>query len=123
MIVLNQLSARLPASNMDNIFESFIENLVKECLEGAKFAYLPAKEKKGLEEKLRNHFYNVTIKLFLDQISDEQVNEIKDLDFKTKEAQQKISEISASIPGFAFVLEDKLKEEMDKILQTGQIPN
>lgn len=107
---------------MDNIFEDFIENLIKECLQGAKFVYLPANEKKELEAKLRDHFYSLTINTLIDQLSDEQVMEIKDLDFKTKEAQEKIAQISAAIPGFAFVLEDKLKQEMDQILQSGQIP-
>ena len=104
---------------MDNVFDSFIENLVNECLQGAKFAYLPEREKRKTAENIRNHFYNITIGLFLDQISDEQIKEIKDLDFKTAEAQQKVAEISASIPGFAFVLEDKLKQETDKILANG----
>ena len=88
---------------------------------GAKFAYLAEKDKKEIGAKVQDHFYSVTINTLIDQLSDEQVNKIKDLDFKTPEAQQKIAEISASIPGFAFVLEDKLKAEMDKILQTGQI--
>ncbi len=106
---------------MDNIFDSFIENLVKECLQGAKFSYLLPREKNQLAKKLRDHFYDITIKLFLDQLSEQQFNEVKDLDFKEPTAQQKVAEISASIPGFAFVLEDKLKQEMDLILQTGQI--
>lgn len=107
---------------MDKIFEDYLENLVNECLQGASFAYLPPREKKDIEDKLRDHFYNVTIATFIDQLSDDQAREIKDLDFKTPQAQQKIAETSASIPGFAFVLEDKLKQEMDNILKTGIIP-
>ncbi len=107
---------------MDNIFEDFIEKQVSECLKGAKFSYLNEKEKKQLTPKLRDYFYNVTIETFLGQISEEQVAAIKDLDFKKEVAQQKIAEMSASIPGFGFTLEDKLKKEMDQIIETGQIP-
>lgn len=107
---------------MDKIFEDFIENLVNEALKGAKFSYLSNAEKKDVAQKLRDHFYNVTIEAFVDQLTDEQVAQVKDLDFKSPAAQQKIAEISASIPGFSFVLEDKLKAEMDRILQTGAVP-
>ena len=107
---------------MDKIFEEYIENLVNECLQSAKFAYLPEKERQEFAQKLRDYFYNITINSFIDQISEEQFTRIKDLDFKTPEAQQKIAEMSASIPGFAFALEDKLKKEMDKILRDGKIP-
>ncbi len=108
---------------MDKIFEEFIENLVNECLQSAKFAYLPEKERQEFAQKLRDYFYNVTINSFIDQISDEQFTRIKDLDFKSKEVLEKIAQISASIPGFAFVVEDKLKKEMGQILETGQIPS
>lgn len=107
---------------MDKIFEEFIENLVNECLHTAKFAYLPEKERQEFAKKLRDYFYNITINSFIDQISDEQFTQIKDLDFKSKEAQEKMAQISASIPGFAFALEDKLKKEMDIILRDGKIP-
>lgn len=106
---------------MDKIFEDFINNLVNECLQGAKFAYLAEKDKKEIGAKIRDHFYSVTIDTLVDQLSDEQVNQIKGLDPKAPEMEQKMAEFAASIPGFAFVLEDKLKAEMDKILQTGQI--
>lgn len=107
---------------MDNVFESFIENLVSECLKGAKFAYLPEKEKKELAAKLRDRFYQVTIDTLVDQLSESQVREIKSLDPKDPKMEQKMTEFAASIPGFAFVLEDKLKVEMDKVLESGQIP-
>ncbi|TSC87448.1 MAG: hypothetical protein G01um10147_625 [Microgenomates group bacterium Gr01-1014_7] len=106
---------------MDNVFNDFLENLVNECLQGAKFAYLSEKDKKEIARKLRDHFYSVTIDTLVDQLSDEQINQIKGLDPKAPEMEQKMAEFAASIPGFAFVLEDKLKIEMDKILQTGQI--
>lgn len=106
---------------MDNIFENFIENLVNECLRSAKFSYLNAKEKKELAAKLRDRFYQLTINSLIEQLSDEQINQIKGLDSKDKKMEEKLSEFAASIPGFAIVLEDKLKAEMDQILQTGQI--
>lgn len=106
---------------MDKIFEDFIEKLVSECLQGARFAYLPEQEKKAIAAKVREHFYSVTIDTLVDQLSESQVNQIKGLDPKAPEMEQKMAEFAASIPGFAFVLEDKLKAEMDRILQTGQI--
>src|SRR4051812_3972049 len=107
---------------MENVFENFIEKLITECLQGAKFAYLTPKEKDDLKIKLRNHFMNVTLDTLVDQMSDEQLVQVKDLDPNSPEMQQKMVEFAAIIPGFAIILDDKLKKEMDNILQTGQIP-
>lgn len=108
---------------MDKAFEDFIENLVNECLQGAKFAYLSDGEKKEITQKLRDHFYSLTIDTLIDQLSDDQISQIKALDPKDPKMQELMSQFAASIPGFAFVLEDKLKNEMDNVLQTGQIPS
>lgn len=107
---------------MDDTFEQFTENLVNECLKGAKFAYLPNTEKKEIAAKLRDHFNSITINTLIEQLSDEQISQISGLDPADPKMQQLMSEFSASIPGFAFILEEKLKKEMDVILQTGQIP-
>lgn len=107
---------------MDDTFEQFTENLVSECLKGAKFAYLPEREKREIATKLRDYFYSQTIDTLVDQLSDEQVSQIQSMDANDPKTQQLMSEFAASIPGFAFVLEEKLKKETDIILQTGQIP-
>ena len=108
---------------MENIFESFVENLVTECLKLDKFSYLNEQQKKELVSKLRDHFYQLTIETLIDQLSDEQLLEIKDLEPEDPALAQKFEKFAAEIPGFAVVLEDTLKKESDKILQTGQLPN
>ncbi|MEK7617270.1 MAG: hypothetical protein AAB414_04390 [Patescibacteria group bacterium] len=106
---------------MDN-FGKFLENLVSECLKSDKLAFLPDKEKKEIEGKIRNHFNDVTINTLVEQLTDEQVNQIKALDPKDPKVQELMAQFAAGIPGFAFVLEERLKKEMDSILQSGQIP-
>lgn len=107
---------------MNNIFEEFVEKLVSECLKTAKFEFLPEKEKKETAQKLREYFYQQTIDLLLDQLSDEQFFQIKDLDPKDPKMQEKLEQFAAEIPGFALALEDNLNKQSDQILQTGQIP-
>jgi len=107
---------------MDDFFEKYIDNLVNECLQTSKLSILSDKEKKDMAGRLRNHFYDKTINTLLDQLSDEQASQIKALDPKDPKVSELMSQFAASIPGFSFVLEDKLKGEMDKVLQTGQIP-
>lgn len=104
---------------MDQAFEEFIEKLVSECLQSSKFAYLPPKEKKDMAEKLRNHFYNMTLNTLIDQLSSDQIVQIRALDPKDPKMEKLMSEFAACIPGFATVLEDKLTIEMDQILKTG----
>lgn len=108
---------------MDDFFEKYVENLVSDCLKGAKFAYLPEREKQEIATRLRDYFYSQTIDTLVDQLSDEQVSQIQSMDANDPKTQQLMSEFAASIPGFAFVLEEKLKKEMDEILQTGQVPS
>lgn len=103
-------------------FEKFIENLINECMQSAKFAYLPDSNKKEVAEKLRNHFYSVTIDMLVDQLSDEQASQIKALGQNNPKTPELMSQFAASIPGFAVILEEKLTKEMDNILQTGQVP-
>ena len=107
---------------MNNIFEEFVEKLVSECFKTAKFEFLPEKEKEETTQKLREYFYQITIDTLLDQLSDEQFSEIKDLNPRDPKMQEKLEQFAAEIPGFAVVLEDKLNKQSDQILQTGQIP-
>ncbi len=107
---------------MENIFEEYLEKLIKECMQGDKIAYLSRNQKKDLEQKIRAYFYSITINTLIDQLSPEQLDQVKDLDPDSPEMQQKMAEFAASIPGFAVVLEDKLKQKMDQILQTGTVP-
>ncbi len=107
---------------MDNIFENFVENLIVECLKLDKVSYMSEQQKKEIAGKLRNHFYQLTIKTLIDQLSDDQISEIKDLGPEDPMLEQKFEKFAAEIPGFAVVLEDTLKKESDKILQTGQMP-
>ncbi len=106
---------------MDKIFEDFLEKLISECLLGARFSYLAEKEKKETTEKLRDHFYDVIIDTLINQLSEEQLKEIRGLDSASPKMQEKLSLFAASLPGVGFFLEEKLKKELDRILETGQI--
>ena len=108
---------------MDEFIEGYLEKLVSECLKGAKLAILSPSQKQEMAENLRDHFYDVTTKTLIEQLSNQQLMEVKDLDPDSPEMTAKMSEFAAVIPGFYMVLDKKLKSEMDQILQTGQVPN
>jgi hypothetical protein len=107
---------------MDNIFEQYIENMVKECLSMDKFMYLPEAQRQQLADQLRDLFYNTTINTLIDQLNEEQLTQIQDLNPEDPILDQKLQEFAATTPGFYETLEGVFRAKLNTILQTGQIP-
>ena len=107
---------------MEEKVEAYIEELIQGCLRSTHFSGLSEDEKKGTENKIRNYFQTVIFDTLIDSLTDEQIESIKDLDLKSPEAEEKLALLAASVPGFAFILDEKLKQAADNITQSGQIP-
>lgn len=107
---------------MDKAITQFLDNLVNKCLSSPVFSSLPEDEKGKVKEKLKNHFYNITFDLLVDNLNEQQLNQVKDLDAESEEMADKLQLFATQIPGFIFTLEQKLKDEAAKISQTGHVP-
>lgn len=108
---------------MEEKVEEYIERLIKECVSSPKFSSLSEEEKKDAEEKIRRHFQALMFDALIDNLTDEQIRDMKDLDLKSPEASEKIAYLSASIPGFIFILDEKIKQAARQIKESGQIPD
>lgn len=100
---------------MDKTITDFINSLVIKCMANPIF--------KDQKENLEKYFYQVMIETLIDNLSQQQIDQVKDLDIKSPKMQQKLQLFAASIPGFIFILDEKLNSEASKISQTGQIPS
>lgn len=100
---------------MDKITTDFINNLVEKC------AANPAlvNQKANLE----NYFYRSMVETLIDNLNEEQLNQVKDLDLNSNEAQEKLQLFAAQVPGFINILDEKLAKEAENISITGQIPS
>ena len=109
--------------NMDKAIQDYLNNLVNKCVNSSHFSALGEDEKKQVGEKVQRHFNNIVIDALLDRLTQQQMDEIKNLDPNSKEMQEKLQTFAAGIPNFAQFLEQKLNDEATRITQTGHVPS
>jgi hypothetical protein len=99
-----------------------INKLIQSCVNSPKFASLTPEQKQQLEAQIEGYFQNLMFDTMIDNLSDEQVKELETLDLTSPEAEEKIALFSATIPNFIFILDEKLNEATEEIIQSGQVP-
>lgn len=107
---------------MDQQIEEYIKGLITQCLNSPGFASLDVSQKNQIAEKLKDYFNEVVISVLIDNLSDAQVDEIKDLSFRSPSMIAKLEQFSGQIPGFLFLAQEKLESEATNINQTAKIP-
>ena len=103
--------------------QDYLNNLVNKCLSSSYFSALSEDEKAKVGEKIQNHFSNIVFDNLIDNLTPEQVNEVKDMDLKDPQMIRKLQLFAAGIPGFIFTLQEKLNDEATRISQTGHVPS
>lgn len=108
---------------MDEAVEEHLNNLANRCIASPHFAALSEEEKAKVKIKIQDHFSNIVFDKLVDNLTEEQVNEVKDMDPKDPEMIRKMQLFAAGIPGFIFTLLKKLNDEATRITQTGHVPS
>ena len=98
---------------MEQQLQEYINSLIQECLTA-----VPSLNK----EQLQDYFNQVILETLIYSLTDEQVKEIDNIDFNNPADIQELQLMAASVPGFIFIVEDVLKQEIEQIKKTGQIP-
>lgn len=98
---------------MEEELQKYLDGLVQECLTA-----VPSLDK----DQLSDYFNQVILETLVYSLSDEQIKQIENIDFNKPEDVQELQLLAASIPGFIFIVEDVLKQEIEQIKRTGQIP-
>lgn len=108
---------------MDPQIEKYLNDFVEKTLAGSGFITYAPKEKEELKGKLLNYFSDLIFDTLLQNLNEAQLQELQAMpDLGTEEAQQKIALMSASIPGFIFILQDRFEKVSEEIGRSGKIP-
>lgn len=107
---------------MDQQIDQYIKGLVNDCLLASSFVNLDVDQKNQITEKIENYFSQEMINCLVDNLSEAQLLEIKDLAPESPEMERKMEQFAAEIPGFVFLLQERLEKEAEQIKQSGQIP-
>jgi len=108
---------------MDPQIEKFLTDIADETLAGPGFIAYAPKEKDEFKLKLLDYYSNLIFDTLLRNLNEQQIAELNTLpDLGSEEAQNKIALMSAQIPNFIFILEERLKQESETIKSTGIIP-
>ncbi len=105
---------------MDDKFNDHINKLVEECLNAPSYSTLTGQLREEAAERLNNHFNLLVINLLIDSLNEEQLSQVENLPENSPELENKFEEFAAQIPGFVYMIEEKLNSEVKSIIQ-GQI--
>lgn len=108
---------------MDSQTENFLNEFAGKTLAGPGFIAYAPKEKDEFKIKLLDYFSDLIFDTLLRSITEAQAAELNEIpDLGSDEAQQKIAMMSASVPNFIFILQDRLEKVSAEIGQSGKIP-
>jgi len=108
---------------MDAQISEFLNGFVDKTLQGPGFIAYAPKEKDEFRIRLIEYFADLIFDTLLRNLTDEQMGELQAMpDMNSEEAQQKIAMMSASIPGFIFMLEDRFGKTAEEIGRNGKVP-
>ncbi len=107
---------------MEEKIEQYINRLIQDCLNSPKLNLTSPDQKEEMGAKIRNYFNAVVFDTLIENLTNEQLLQIKDLDLKSPEAEIKMAELAASVPGFILLIDEQLKQKSRQIFETGQIP-
>ena len=107
---------------MDETVQNYLNNLVSQCLEAAGFSGKSEEEKEKLQEELTSYFYKVILTTLVDNLNGAQLQEFNAMDTVSDKAMETIEKLSSQVPGFIYILDDALHEEVVKIKTSGHIP-
>ena len=109
---------------MDSQVDQFLEEYVAKTLNGSGFSIYSPQEKEDFKTKLNDYFSDLIFTTMMDNLTEDQLAELGEFsDLGSEDAQNKIALMSASIPGFIFLLKAKFQEQSEEIGRTGQIPD
>lgn len=108
---------------MDPQIEKFLSEYADKALKGPGFITFAPKEKEEFKAKLLDYYAELIFDTLLRSLNDTQVAELQAVpDLGSPEGQEKITKMSASIPGFIFILQDRFEKVTEDISRTGKIP-
>lgn len=108
---------------MDGQIEKFLGDFADKALAGPGFIAYAPKEKDEFRVKLMDYFSDLIFDTLLQNLNEDQLKELQAFsDLGSEEAQQKIALLSASVPGFIVILQNRFEAVAAEIGRTGKMP-
>lgn len=108
---------------MEPQIEKFLNDYADKALAGPGFIAFAPKEKEEFKARMLDYFSDLIFETLLKNLNESQLNELQAYpDLGTEEAQGKIAQMSATIPEFIVILQEKFDQTVEEIGRTGRIP-
>lgn len=97
---------------MDQRITEYLDNLIKEYLNGPSFNDLTEEQRKNLTTTLQGALYKAAVEELINRLNEDQLNQIADLDLTSPQMEAKLEEFAATIPNFLSILEERFQQEL-----------
>lgn len=101
---------------------TYIDNLVTECLELPIFYALDEDQIVQVSIQLKEYFYFAVAEIVFNRLSDTQLKELKNLPPEDPLLEEKLEEALSEIPFLAKDIEERLDRDFEIIRQTAMLP-
>ncbi|MEX0918589.1 MAG: hypothetical protein WDZ85_01310 [Candidatus Paceibacterota bacterium] len=101
---------------------NYIDGLITKVLTAPGLESLPEEEKTAMKEKLAGHFQNLIIDTAFNRLTAEQVVELEAvIKSEADKLEDKMTELTATIPGLAVEIEERLAREVKQLQGLGGV--
>lgn len=108
---------------MDEKLNSYIEAKVLEVLQTPNFSGLTEEQKSTTAEKIRDLLNTTILDTLIDNLTPEQLDQIKDIPADSPQMADKIEEFASQIPLFITTLEEVLNQKVGEVKNNPSILN
>lgn len=108
---------------MDKLINNYIESKVLEVLQIANFSGLTEDQKNITAEKIRDVLNRTILDTLIDNLTPDQLNQMKDIPADDPQMEDKIEEFASKIPLFSQVVEEAINQKISEIKNDPQILN
>lgn len=112
-----------PISQTINLdIRDYIDGLVAYCLQSPGFIYFSQDEKYLLASQIHDYFYQATLEILVNKLSNTQLIQIEKLDPSRPEMLAKMQQLISQMPGLANDIETRLVKDAVYIHQNSKLP-
>lgn len=106
---------------MDEKLNSYFESLMLSVLESPNYSNFSEEQKDQLADKIRDHLYNTFFDTTIDNLTTEQLKDLKNYNIESEEFAEKLEEYSSLTPFLGQKIEKRLNEEVGKLRENPQL--
>ncbi len=102
--------------------DTYIQSSIDDCLNSPAFSSLTEDQKNQKKEELKKYFDELIVKTLITNLNEAQINELENLNAESPEFEEKLSQFSSEIPGFAMIMDETFNKAVEQVKVQGSIP-